>query len=165
MTYRTHDSPMDSLRVGRMVTNDEAAQMMIKTAETLVARARDAMFEVNKPLQAGPAPIAPDQGTIYDGNGPRRVPGAGTEEIRRKIRLAHPELSDADIEDVLAAMKFSGTQGSAPIGEKGGARPTGDRRRAFDNDQANIRSMQEQMNALWEPIHAEFDRQIHGHVR
>jgi hypothetical protein len=97
--------------------------------------------------------------------GGHRVLGSSVEELRRKIRLAHPNLTDQDVEKCLAAaMELSSGSRGVPIGKEGGAR-VNDARRAYDNDQASIRSMHEQINAHWDSNLAEYDRQIHGHVR
>jgi hypothetical protein len=148
-----------------MVTNDAAAKMMINTAESLVARARDAMFEVNKPLGAGPRASDPDLGVRYDGSGGRRVTGSSVEELRRKIRLAHPNLTDQDVEHcIAAAMEFSSGSRAAPIGKEGGAR-VNDAHRQIAAQVAEIDAVQAGNNALWDKVHAENDMHDYGHAR
>jgi hypothetical protein len=162
---RTVDAPMGvRIRGGRMVANDEAANMMIKTAETLVARARDAMFEVNKPLGAGPAPSAPDLGTLYDGTGGRRVPGSSDAELRKRIRAAMEGLTDAEISEIIAAMHFSGSQNSVVLGDAGVVRVS-DAHRQIAAQAAEVDAVQKANDALWGKNLAEWDMHDYGRAR
>lgn len=161
---RTVDVLSGAIRGGRMLTRDQAAGWLLESAERMKAQARDMMLTTNNRLTAGPPASSPDLGTLYDGNGPRRVAGTSVEELRRRIRLARPNLSDQDVEHcVAAAMEFSGSR-AVPIGTDGGAR-VNDAHRKIAAQCAEIDAIQAANNALWDNIHAQNDLQIHGHVR
>ena len=129
-------------------TTMTTVEMVRKMAECVqYFKTRDARFALNKPLQAGPAPSAPDLGVLYDGNGPRRVPGTSAEELRRNLRLANADLTDEDIEYLVGVTM-------EPIGKLGGARPASDvqgYRRQRAADAAEIQRVQDINDAFWDP--------------
>jgi hypothetical protein len=166
---RTVDAPITGLvgnnRCRRMVTRDQALDFVIDAAERLKAQAHDMMLTTNNRLTAGPPATAPDLGTLYDGTGARRVVGASVEELRRRIRLAHPNLTEQDVDKcVTAAMELSSGSRAVPIGKEGGAR-VNDAHRRIAAQVAEIDAVQAANKALWDNVHAENDLHYYGHVR